>query len=105
MTDTMGIAANGPAATWTERTAASGIAGVLREIARGGIAGAIAGSAVGGLGGRLVMRAVAMLHPDSVGAFTENGNRIGDITLGGTVFLLVFGLIFGVLGGVLWVVV
>jgi hypothetical protein len=51
------------------------------------------------------MRLVALLHADAVGAFTENGNRIGDITLGGTVFLIVFGLISGVLAGALWVIV
>jgi len=105
MTDAMGIAGTGGGATTTEEAGASRIAGVLRDIARGGIAGAIAGTVVGGLGGRLLMRLVAILDADSVGAFTENGNRIGDITLGGTVFLFVFGLIFGVLGGVLWVVV
>lgn len=78
---------------------------VLREIARGGLAGGIVGGLVGGLGGRLVMRVVALLHADAVGALTENGNRIGDITLGGTFFLILFGLISGVLAGALWVVV
>lgn len=35
---------------------------------------------------------------------TENGNRIGDITLGGTLFLILFGLIPGVFAGALWVI-
>jgi len=104
MADALGIAATG-AATTTERAASSAIAEVFRDVARGGIVGAIAGTVIGGLGGRLVMRMVAILHPDSVGALTENGNRIGDITLEGIAFLLLFGLIFGVLAGVVWVVV
>ncbi len=78
---------------------------VLRDIARGGITGAIVGIVVGGLGGRLIMRIAAILHADAVGAVTENGNRIGEITLGGTLFLAVFGLIFGVLAGAVWVIV
>jgi hypothetical protein len=78
---------------------------VLRDIARGGIAGAIAGLVVGGVGGRLLMRLVAILHADAVGSITENGNRVGDITLTGTIFLLLFGLIFGVLAGAVWVIV
>ena len=51
------------------------------------------------------MRLAALLVPDSVGAFTENGNRIGDITVGGTLALIVFiGLFFGAVAGSLWVV-
>ncbi|MEK6721591.1 MAG: hypothetical protein AABZ33_13135 [Chloroflexota bacterium] len=93
------------AATVSEQTAFSRTGEVLRDIARGGIAGAIVGIVVAGLGGRLLMRLAAILNADAVGAFTENGNRIGDITLGGTLFLIVFGLISGVLAGALWVIV
>jgi hypothetical protein len=78
---------------------------VLRDIARGGIAGVVAGIVVGGLGGRLVMRIAALLHPEAVGALTENGNRIGDITPGGTLGLVLFGLITCAMAGAVWVVV
>jgi hypothetical protein len=78
---------------------------VLRDIARGGLSGVVAGTLVGGLGGRLVMRVAALLHPDAVGAFTENGNRIGDITPGGTLFLVLFGLISCAIAGAVWVIV
>jgi hypothetical protein len=78
---------------------------VLRDIARGGISGVVAGIVVGGLGGRLVMRIAAMLHPDAVGAVTENGNRIGDITPGGTLALVLFGLIACAMAGAVWVIV
>jgi len=77
---------------------------ILREITRGGLAGLVAGILVAGVGGRLVMRLAALLVPGSTGAFTENGNRIGDITAGGTFALILFiGLFFGAVAGSLWV--
>ena len=105
MADAMGIADSRAAARVSEQTEFSPTGEVLRDIARGGISGAIVGIVVGGLGGRLVMRIAAILHPDAVGALTENGNRIGDITMGGTLFLVLFGLIFCALAGALWVIV
>jgi hypothetical protein len=105
MADAMVIADSRAAARVSEQPPLSPSGEVLRDIARGGISGAIVGIAVGGLGGRVVMRIVAILHPDAVGALTENGNRIGDITVGGTLFLVLFGLISGALAGVLWVIV
>jgi hypothetical protein len=77
---------------------------ILREITRGGLAGLIAGLLVAGVGGRLVMRLAALLVPESLGRLTENGNRIGDITAGGTFALILFvGLFFGAVAGSLWV--
>ena len=105
MADAMVIAASRSAARVSEQPPFSPSGEVLRDIARGGISGAIVGIAVGGLGGRAVMRLAAILHPDAVGALTENGNRIGDITAGGTLFLVLFGLISCALAGVLWVIV
>lgn len=78
---------------------------ILRDIARGGIAGALAGLVVGGLGGRLLMRLATMLQDDAVGFVTENGNRIGDITLIGTLGLIGFGLVAGLLAGTVYVIV
>ena len=79
---------------------------VLRDITRGGLAGLIVGVLLAGVGGRLVMRLAALLVPGSVGSFTENGNVIGAITLGGSMGLIVFvGLLFGALAGSLWVVI
>ena len=91
MTDTMVSAGIRATATMGEQSEFSPIGEMLRDIARGGISGAIVGVVVGGLGGRLMMRLAAILHPDAVGALTENGNRIGDITMGGTLFLVLFG--------------
>lgn len=105
MADTMVAAGVRAAPTMSEGTAFSRTGEVLRDIARGGISGAIVGIVVGGVGGRLLMRLFAILHADAVGALTENGNRIGDITLGGSLFLMIFGLIIGGLAGTIWVLV
>jgi hypothetical protein len=79
---------------------------VLRDIARGGLAGLLAGVVVGGLGGRLVMRLAALIVPSSAGLITENGNRIGAITLGGSLGLLIFvGLFVGLGAGFVWVTI
>ncbi len=78
----------------------------VRDIARGGLAGLLAGFLVAGVGGRIVMRAAALLVPEAAGQATDNGNRIGEITLGGSLSLvLVGGLFFGLLGAIIWVVV
>ena len=75
---------------------------VVRRLFSIGLAGAIAGVVVGGLGGRVVMRISAIAAGDRLqGALTDGGNRVGDITVGGTIGLVVFGGLFaGVLGGV-----
>jgi hypothetical protein len=90
----------------TDRVSLGRLADPLRDIARGGIAGLLTGILVAGIGGRIVMRAAALLVPEAAGQFTENGNRIGSITLSGTLGLvLVGGLFFGLLGATVWVVV
>jgi hypothetical protein len=104
MTDTMVTTGTRAVAPVSEQTEFSPTGEVLRDIARGGISGAIVGIAVGGLGARVVMRVVAILHPDAVGVLTENGNRIGDITIGGTLFLVLFGLISCAMAGAVWVI-
>src|SRR4051794_17114568 len=79
---------------------------VLRDITRGGIGGLAVGVVVGGVGARVVMRLITLLVPGATGAFTENGNRIGDITLGGSFTVIILaGLFVGIFLGVLWVVV
>jgi len=79
---------------------------IFRDIARSGMAGLAVGIIVGGLGGRVAMRLIALLIPESTGSFTENGNRIGDITLGGTFALVLFGGVFaGIFLATIWVVV
>ena len=90
----------------TSRMSLGRLAEPVRDIARSGLAGLFSGILVAGIGGRLVMRAAALLVPEAGGRFTENGNRIGEITLSGTLGLVLGGgLFFGLFGAVVWVVV
>jgi hypothetical protein len=78
---------------------------LARDLVGAGIAGAVAGVLVAGIGGRLVMRLAALAVPSSAGRFTENGNLIGNITLDGSVGLVLLGLFFGAFAAIVWVVV
>lgn len=86
-----------------EATTSGLLSSRLRWIAVRGLAGATAGLLVLGFGGRLVMFTSRLLHPDAVGRITENGNRVGDFTVGGTFGLVLFGgLLSGLVAGVVW---
>ena len=80
---------------------------LVRHVAVVGLAGIGTGVLVGGLGGRVAMRISAIAAPDYVtGAFTEGGNRVGDITIGGTLALVIFvGILGGALGAVVYLIV
>ncbi len=70
---------------------------LLRGLSILGLASVISGVLVGGVGGRVVMSISAMVaQPEAIGRLTENGNRIGEFTIGGTLVLIVF---VGLLGG------
>lgn len=87
--------------TWDELR----LAQAIRHIAIIGIASVIAGVLVGGIGGRIFMRLSAVFSPDSAGAITENGNVVGEITVGGTVaFILFIGLFAGGFGAVIYAI-
>jgi hypothetical protein len=79
----------------------------FRAAGIGSLAGALSGLVVGGLGGRLAMRIAAIVAgPVMVGETTENGNRVGDITVEGTVALIIIGGVFaGIVGGLAYEVV
>jgi len=55
------------------------------------VIGTTTGVLVTGAGGRLAMRLLAITSPDATGRFTEAQAIVGDITLEGTVALLIFG--------------
>ena len=82
------------------------VAELIRHIGIVGIAGVLVGLIVGGIGGRVVMRIAAIVTPDHLtGAPTENGNLIGDITVGGTIELVIFvGIFVGSFGAVAYVI-
>jgi len=77
---------------------------LVREVAAGSLSGIVVGIIVGGLGSRLVMRLSAIAAGSTVqGITTSNGNRVGEITLGGTIGLILFGGVFaGLFGGLLY---
>jgi hypothetical protein len=94
----MTSAVNQPASTLAWST-------LIRSTAISGITGALTGVVVGGVGGRIVMRISALVAGDCArGAITDNGDRVGELTIEGTIELLANGLIFGVVGGVVWIV-
>ena len=64
----------------SERIARMFIIGIL-----GGIP---AGVLVGGIGSRLIMRILAMVNEEQAGVMTENGNIAGEITVLGTLGLI-----------------
>lgn len=67
-------------------------------------AGLVAGTLVAGVLGRIAMRVAGFLsRPELIGIETANGNRVGEITLGGTITIAVFaGIGAGILGGALY---
>lgn len=93
-------------ATDRHRSTGTAVALRVRWVAVRGLASALAGFLVLGFGGRLVMFGSRLLHPDALGRITENGNRIGEFTLGGSVALILFGgLLSGLIAGVVWALV
>ena len=77
-------------------------AAVLRALGGCVAAGLVAGLVIAGLGSRLVMRILALADSSAVGSFTESGNQVGDVTVGGTLGLVVFvGIPIGVLAGLI----
>ncbi|MEY2426751.1 MAG: hypothetical protein QOI61_2323 [Actinomycetota bacterium] len=85
-------------------TPASNMRRTLRALAVSLYSGVIAGVLVGGFGGRLLMRFMAATSSDSVqGVLTEAEENVGEVTFGGTAFLIVFaGVFVGLIGGLLY---
>lgn len=79
---------------------------LARHTAIVGLAGAATGILVGGVGGRIFMRFSAIAAPDyAAGASTEGGNIVGEITIGGTIGLVLFvGLFGGLVGAIAYLV-
>ena len=71
-----------------------------RAMAVGMLPGALAGLIAGGVGSRLAMRVMAATSTAAVqGTETEFGAIVGEISFGGTLFLLIAGAILGAVGG------
>jgi hypothetical protein len=75
-------------------------------IGAGVLAGGIGGFLAAGVGSRLAMRIVALIAGrDQYGRLTDAGEVVGEITAGGTLFLLFFGTMLGFLGGLVYMAV
>src|SRR5687768_3404562 len=88
----------GPMAAWIA---------LARHLGIASLSGILSGILVGGVLGRIAMRVSGFTAgPALVGVTTANGNRVGDITFGGTLALVIFvGLVSGVLGGIVYAIV
>ena len=77
---------------------------LVQHVGAAGLAGIVAGMLVAGVLGRIAMRVAGFLsRPELIGIETSNGNRVGEITLGGTIAIAVFsGISAGLLGGMLY---
>lgn len=70
-----------------------------RTLWRCSLLGLVVGLVVGGGGSRLAMRIVALANGDFIGVLTDADARVGEISAGGTFFLLFAGAFFGTFGG------
>jgi hypothetical protein len=78
----------------------------IRQLGVGALAGAVAGFVAIGGGARLIMRLLAMTADPAVqGTLTENGERVGDISLGGTLALMLGGMMLGLAGGAIYALI
>ena len=74
----------------------------LGALPAGVLAGALFGALVGGVLGRVLMRVIFLIDKSNDGAETEFGT-VGEITVGGTLTLLVLSSITGVMGGIFYI--
>jgi hypothetical protein len=74
----------------------------VRRLAVATLAGAILGFVVGGVGGRLAMSLLASLNGDVAGVKSDDGFTMGQVTLAGTLNLLLVGTVLGALGGIIF---
>lgn len=90
----------GASTTWIPHAPFDSVFGLLRHITVGGLSGLAAGILVGGIGGRLFMRiAGAVAGERGAGMRTEAGFTVGELTLEGTIFLILFiGIFTGLIG-------
>jgi hypothetical protein len=93
------VTEGGQIPTWRSRAASA-----ARGLAAVTAAGALLGLLVGGVGGRLAMLVLARLNPRASGVTSDDGFTIGQLTLAGSLNLLLAGGMLGVLGAALYAV-
>jgi len=85
--------------TWPERVDRD-----ARRLAAITAAGLLAGLLVGGVVGRLAMMLLAVRNPGANGMISDDGFRIGQLTMSGTLNLLAITTLIGVVGGAIYLV-
>lgn len=88
----------------------TGVMGFLewaaQSLAKGMLPGLVAGLIVGGVGSRLAMRIMTLTSAPAVrGLETDFGATVGEITVRGTLFLLIAGSIVGMAGGIFYLAI
>lgn len=85
------------------------LAALLRTLGSAVVAGAFAGAIAGGIGGRIAMRVSGALyareHPGEAAVTQSSNTPVGEISLSGTMDLLIEGLGSGALAAVLYIIV
>lgn len=85
------------------------VAALLRTLGSAVVAGALAGVIAGGVGGRIAMRVSGALyareHPGEAALTQSSNTPVGEISLSGTMDLLIEGLGSGALAAVLYLIV
>ena len=74
----------------------------LKTLGTSAALGLALGILVGGVGGRLAMFALIRLNPDQAGARTDDGFTMGQLTLAGSLNLIVVAGIIGAIGGLVY---
>lgn len=90
----------------TDRAMDEAALAFARTLAAGAIGGGVVGLLVGGVLGRLAMRLLAVTSPpEAQGRLTDDLARVGEVTAGGTINLLVVTTAIGAIAGLiyLWV--
>lgn len=95
---------------WRTRLLLAQLAAALRVVGVCVLAGMIAGALVGGLGGRVAMRVSGYLFerefPGIVATTSSSGERVGQLSLHGTLYLVAqVTLFYGLAGGLLYLLV
>jgi hypothetical protein len=77
---------------------------VVRRVAAVSAAAALLGLLVGGVGGRLGMAFLAAQNPDATGKISDDGFRMGQFTVGGTIQLFGTSVQIGLIAGLIYLV-
>jgi hypothetical protein len=80
------------------------LAPLVRHLGIASLAGLVAGFFAAGILGRIAMRVSGFTsRPELIGVHTSNGNRVGEITVGGTLAIAFFvGIFAGIVGGIFY---